>query len=91
MQREAEDELAVYEEEIDCIQVNMGGHGVVEDDIEFYHAIYAEELVALLTADLQLAHMVGGPHRKKHGMSDDSDNPWDSENSDTSSVDSTDM
>ncbi|KAN0091550.1 hypothetical protein V8E55_005116 [Tylopilus felleus] len=76
LEKEAEDELAVYEED-DCIQVNMGGHGVVEDDIEFYHAIYAEELVALLTADLQLAHMVGGPHRKKHGMSDDSDDPGD--------------
>ena len=91
LQREAEEELAAHEADIECIRMNMGGRGIVEDDIEFYHAVYAEELVALSTADLQLAHMVVEPRRKKHGTSEDSDDLGDTENSDASSMDSADM
>ena len=72
LKQEVSDELSMNEEELDCIRNVLGGRGITEDDIEFHHAVYADELVALTIADLQLAQMVGRIHDNNESVSENS-------------------
>lgn len=58
VQEEHENDLSVVSDELKCVKDVIVGRGIDFDDhIAFNHAVYAEELVALTTADLQLHHL----------------------------------
>ena len=48
MEEEATAELAMNDEELDCIRNVLGGRGINEADIEHQHAVYADDLAQIV-------------------------------------------
>lgn len=84
VKEEHEKELTIVSKELQCVKDIVIGHSIdIDDHIAFSHAIYADELVVLTMADMQLCQL-SKVHKKMIFGSD-------SDETDESTCDSSDV
>lgn len=88
---EHEMELSIVSEELQCIKDIVVGQGIdIDDHVAFSHAVYAEELVMLTMANMQL-HQLSMMQRRQMMFASDSDRTSTSDGDKSKSCDSSEV